>query len=75
MPVFNYVCEDCGARNELLARGGEAPPCPACGSTRMVKQASTFAPVGAGGAPARPGPCPNAQPCCQARGGTCPYSE
>lgn len=60
MPIFEYVCGDCGHRFETLVRGAEAPHCPGCESPRLQKQFSVFA-VNAKTAPAPagrlPGPC------------------
>jgi len=73
MPLFEYVCEDCGAQNEILVRGGERPACPKCDSRRLVKQASAFAPGRARGGASSP-PCGSADgPCCAT--GTCPYQS
>jgi putative FmdB family regulatory protein len=69
MPLFGYVCEKCDKRSEILIRGAETPVCPYCGSDRLVKQASAFAPMGASGAPSIP---PGCESCCSRRDGTCP---
>lgn len=38
MPLFDYLCEDCGEIIELLVAGhSELPTCPACGSLNMKK--------------------------------------
>jgi len=73
MPIYEYVCEDCGTKFEkLLLRAGdkEALACPSCGQKRLAPQRSTFsAPAGeAGGKAAAPqcptgGCCPNAGMC------------
>ncbi|HEQ60869.1 MAG TPA: zinc ribbon domain-containing protein [Firmicutes bacterium] len=45
MPIFEYVCKDCGAAFELLIRGEsdrESAACPRCGSRQMDKQFSVF---------------------------------
>lgn len=67
MPLFEYVCGQCGERHELLVRASDKPTCPACGSKKMEKQASHFAPVNAsapsgGGGPACEG-CSSAGGC------------
>ncbi len=43
MPLFEYVCAQCGWRFEVLVRGAEKPACPACRSDRLEKQLSVFA--------------------------------
>jgi putative FmdB family regulatory protein len=74
MPVFSFVCEDCNNRFETLVRSNaDKPVCDKCGSDKLVKQVSRFAPAvpaqSAGSCPAA-GICPSAAPggCC---GGCC----
>ena len=43
MPIFEYVCQDCGKQSEILIRTAEQKPVCACGSERMEKQFSAFA--------------------------------
>lgn len=73
MPLFEYACRDCGHHFEYLTRQGQSPSCPACTSTALEKQLSTFAvntagaaksasagpvsPCGACGDPRGPGAC------------------
>lgn len=40
MPLFDFVCDDCGQPCELLLLGREEPVCPACGSSKLTKQLS-----------------------------------
>ncbi len=57
MPLYEYRCEDCGRRFEILQRmgeGAEGLACPHCGSGRVAKQFSTFAAAGAKSAEATP---------------------
>jgi putative FmdB family regulatory protein len=77
MPIYEYVCRECGHQFEHLARrlNEAAPACPECGTKRPVKQFSTFAAAVAG---------PKAPPCSsgaceesacrsgQCAGGACP---
>jgi putative FmdB family regulatory protein len=38
MPIFEYLCLDCGERSEILmVRSGEEPQCPACGARNLRK--------------------------------------
>ena len=38
MPLYDYLCQGCGVRSELLVRGGgAAPACPACGSEALER--------------------------------------
>jgi len=46
MPLYEYVCDGCGHRFEVLQRMGEGNgrlTCPRCGAARPAKQLSTFA--------------------------------
>lgn len=74
MPIYEYICSECGLEFEHLARlTSEKPPsCPGCGASGPEKQLSSFAPSVA--APAAPacGDC-RANPVCPAAGaGRCP---
>lgn len=40
MPLFDFVCQSCGAVSELLVRGAAAVACPACGSEALERQMS-----------------------------------
>jgi putative FmdB family regulatory protein len=61
MPIFEYVCRECGRRFEKLVRGGEQPECPACRGRKLEKQLSVFAAATKGGPAVRraapPSPC------------------
>ena len=43
MPIFEYLCEDCGSKFEKLVRGSVDVKCPACGQEHLQQQFSTFA--------------------------------
>ncbi|HEX2254573.1 MAG TPA: zinc ribbon domain-containing protein [Thermoanaerobaculia bacterium] len=46
MPLYEYRCDGCGHRFEVLQRmgeGGEDLLCPRCGAERPARQLSTFA--------------------------------
>lgn len=52
MPLYEYACNQCGDRLEVLQRIGAGPEglrCPGCGSTKLEKEFSTFASCGGGG--------------------------
>ena len=56
MPIFEFVCRECGAPFEELLRSSNSPEdviCPACGSDQVQKQISTFASRVAGGGSTR----------------------
>lgn len=62
MPIFEYLCRECGHRFEKIVRGAAAADCPRCHSRRLEKQLSVFAPAVKGSAPAprqldAPAPC------------------
>ncbi len=45
MPIYEYVCQDCGERYEKFVRTGDGKVelvCPRCGSTRAQKTFSVF---------------------------------
>ena len=42
MPIFEYLCEDCGTKFEKLVRNGDAVACPSCGQARLKTEFSTF---------------------------------
>jgi putative FmdB family regulatory protein len=46
MPIYEFECEECGARFEELVAAGRVPACPACGSERGRRLYSTVSPPG-----------------------------
>lgn len=42
MPIYEYTCGKCGAKFELLVRGGTKAACPTCRSRRLKKEWSAF---------------------------------
>ena len=44
MPIFEYLCEDCGKKFEklVLKPATDAVVCPSCGKDRLTQQISTF---------------------------------
>jgi putative FmdB family regulatory protein len=53
MPIFEFICTECGAPFEDLVRSARAIDeviCPSCGSDQVKKQISTFASRVNGGA-------------------------
>jgi putative FmdB family regulatory protein len=52
MPLYEYVCRDCGRKFETYVRAwGEAVVCPNCRSTSVEKQLSAFALAGSASSP------------------------
>ncbi len=66
MPIFEYRCEDCGAKFEKLVRrtaDASAIDCPSCGKNHLKQEFSTFA-AHANGRPKSDVPmCPSGGPC------------
>jgi putative FmdB family regulatory protein len=47
MPIYEFECEECGARfEELVASGATEIPCAECGSTRTRRLMSSVSPPG-----------------------------
>ena len=63
MPIYEYVCQDCGHAFEQLIRGDEKPVCPSCGKKKVSKQLSV---------PAAPQASGGEMPCCARADGSCP---
>lgn len=40
MPIYEYICDDCGRDFELLVRGGAEPACPECGGAHLTRRVS-----------------------------------
>lgn len=59
MPIYEYVCRQCGHQFEWLTRADEDPACPQCGVTKLARQFSAPAAHTARSEPS----CP-AQPTC-----------
>jgi putative FmdB family regulatory protein len=43
MPIFEYLCKDCGKNFELLVRQSTVIECPSCNGKKLEKQLSVFA--------------------------------
>ncbi|HUC00768.1 MAG TPA: zinc ribbon domain-containing protein [Solirubrobacterales bacterium] len=47
MPIYEFECEECGARfEELVAADAPAPACPECGAARTRRLISNVSPPG-----------------------------
>jgi len=47
MPIYEFECEECGARfEELVAAGATDVPCAECGATRTRRLLSNVSPPG-----------------------------
>jgi putative FmdB family regulatory protein len=65
MPIYEYLCEDCGTKFEkLVRRAAQASEveCPSCGHNHLTPQLSTFAAHAHGGSKTADAPvCPSGQ--------------
>lgn len=43
MPLYEYVCQECAHRFELIVQGSTIPACPKCKTQHLEKQLSVFA--------------------------------
>jgi len=44
MPIYEYICDDCGNKFEkLVRRNQDAIACPSCGESHLKTALSTFA--------------------------------
>lgn len=66
MPIFEFICQECGTPFEELLRSADVIAevrCPECGSKQVKKQISTFASRVAGGGFASSGSSYNSSAC------------
>lgn len=57
MPLYDYVCLDCGKKTEVLILGsGDSPLCGACGGSRMERIPSAPSSLTGGTRKGLPGP-------------------
>ena len=72
MPIYEYVCEKCGAQSEILVKSiGEEVTCPKCGGRELKKLLSTFSARGGEGENRHSGSCCS---CCPS-GPSCPSAR
>jgi putative FmdB family regulatory protein len=72
MPLFTYLCADCGTESEMLIMSASAKPtCPSCGGQKLEKLASAFAPSRTEAAASAAPQCAS----CASAGGACPYQS
>ncbi|HTK95625.1 MAG TPA: zinc ribbon domain-containing protein [Terriglobales bacterium] len=57
MPIFEYICKDCGARFEAIVHGTRKPECPHCRGKKLEQQLSVFSVGAPKGARPAAGPC------------------
>ena len=51
MPIYEYTCEKCDKKFEMLVMGKDRPTCPACGNVKVKRLLSAcgFVSKGSGG--------------------------
>lgn len=71
MPLYEFKCDKCGHRFEVLMSGSSENPkaCPSCGAAAPQKLFSSFA-VGAGAGPKKERPA-----CSGCDHSSCPYAK
>ena len=53
MPIFEYLCKECGKKFEAIVYGSAKAECPSCHGKKLEQQLSVFA-VAAGGSKSTP---------------------
>jgi len=46
MPIFEYLCKECGKRFEAIVYGAQKAACPKCKGKKLEQQLSVFAVAG-----------------------------
>ena len=59
MPIFEYVCKECGHHFETLVMGSKKAECPSCQGAKLEQQLSVFSAGPSKSTSSRPaaGPC------------------
>lgn len=71
MPIFEYVCRDCGHAFETIVNGAREPQCPSCSGQALDKQLSVFAVASASPSREAPRPAPGGCGRCGDPNGPC----
>ncbi|HUN87918.1 MAG TPA: zinc ribbon domain-containing protein [Terriglobales bacterium] len=69
MPIFEYLCGECGHKFEAIVMGEQKAECPKCHTAKLEQQLSRFSAHAHSGAPA-PSPCGRSS-CCMNDSGGC----
>lgn len=46
MPLYDYRCDACDKKFEMLVRSADIPACPTCGTLQIERLVSNIAPAG-----------------------------
>ena len=69
MPIFEYVCAECGHNFEAIVLGDQKSECPKCHAAKLEQQLSRFSAHAHSAGPAAT-PCGQSS-CCMNDGGGC----
>jgi putative FmdB family regulatory protein len=69
MPIFEYRCESCGIKFEVILLGDQKPECPKCHARSLEQQFSTFAVGATSHKTAAPVQACGESNCCRMNGG------
>ncbi len=70
MPIFEYVCQDCGKKFEALIIGSKKAECPSCHGQKLEQQLSSFSARSTGSSTSAMAPCGVPGAACGTGGGT-----
>ena len=70
MPIFEYLCAECGHKFEAIILGEQKAECPKCHTAKLEQQLSTFSAHSHGSAP-RQRLLAGSRQCCMNNGGGC----
>jgi putative FmdB family regulatory protein len=74
MPLFEYVCDQCGTEFEALVQGARVVECPQCEGKSLERKLSGFAVLGSAPAPRCNGEAACAASCDGRGPARCPLS-
>ena len=69
MPIFEYLCAECGHKFEAIVLGDQKAECPQCHTAKLEQQLSRFSAHSQASVPAAGGCGQTA--CCMNNGGGC----
>lgn len=77
MPIYEYICEDCSEKFELLKLSSEEiAVCPKCGGKRLSREISTVSAASSSKSPsAEYGSCTPGESCDVGASCGCPYGS